>query len=110
MFIAMNRFRVVPGQEAAFETLWKSRDSHLTTLDGFRAFHLLRGPSSDDYTLYSSHTVWASREHFDAWTHSEAFKLAHEDAGDHRSLYAGHPKFEGFESVQEVLPVQTASA
>ena len=99
MFIAMNRFRVVPGQEDAFETLWKSRDSHLAALDGFRAFHLLRGPSSQEHTLYSSHTVWATHEHFDAWTRSEAFKLAHKDAGNHQGLYAGHPEFEGFDTV-----------
>jgi heme-degrading monooxygenase HmoA len=29
MFIAMNRFRVAKGSEAAFEHVWMSRDSHL---------------------------------------------------------------------------------
>jgi len=29
MFIAMNRFRVTKGSEAAFEKVWLSRDSHL---------------------------------------------------------------------------------
>jgi heme-degrading monooxygenase HmoA len=29
MFIAMNRFRVAQGSEAAFEQVWLSRDSHL---------------------------------------------------------------------------------
>jgi heme-degrading monooxygenase HmoA len=29
MFIAMNRFRVTNGSEAAFEHVWMSRDSHL---------------------------------------------------------------------------------
>jgi hypothetical protein len=29
MFIAMNRFRVAKGSEAAFEHVWLSRDSHL---------------------------------------------------------------------------------
>jgi hypothetical protein len=29
MFIAMNRFRVTKGSEAAFEHVWLSRDSHL---------------------------------------------------------------------------------
>ena len=29
MFIAMNRFEVVKGQEDAFEAMWKSRDSYL---------------------------------------------------------------------------------
>jgi hypothetical protein len=29
MFIAMNRFKVIRGSEAAFENVWLSRDSHL---------------------------------------------------------------------------------
>jgi heme-degrading monooxygenase HmoA len=104
MFIAMNRFSVLPGQEKAFETVWTSRDSHLNGVPGFVAFHLLRGPTGDDHTLYSSHTVWRSYDDFEAWTRSEAFRAAHKGAGDNAPLYAGHPKFEGFEVIQEVLP------
>jgi hypothetical protein len=29
MFIAMNRFKVVPGAQADFERVWTTRDSHL---------------------------------------------------------------------------------
>lgn len=29
MFVAMNRFRVVPGSEDAFEEVWRSRKSRL---------------------------------------------------------------------------------
>ena len=32
-------------------------------------------------------------------TKSEAFKLAHKNAGQHKDLYLGAPKFEGFEVV-----------
>ena len=102
MFIAMNRFRVLPGSEAAFEDVWLSRDTHLKDVPGFVVFHLLRGPKADDHTLYSSHTVWASREAFEGWTKSEAFRAAHRGAGDNKPLYAGHPQFEGFEVLQEV--------
>jgi heme-degrading monooxygenase HmoA len=35
MFIAMNRFRVAKGSEAAFEQVWMSRDSHLEKVPGF---------------------------------------------------------------------------
>jgi len=104
MYIAMNRFAVLPGQEAAFEEIWLSRDTHLAGVPGFIAFHLLRGPKRDDHTLYSSHTLWRSYEAFEAWTRSEAFRAAHKDAGGNRPLYAGHPNFEGFEVIQEVLP------
>jgi heme-degrading monooxygenase HmoA len=35
MFIAMNRFKVIKGSEAAFENVWLSRDSHLDRVPGF---------------------------------------------------------------------------
>lgn len=99
MFIAMNRFQVARGREAEFEEIWRSRDTQLASVPGFQTFHLLRGPEAEDYTLYSSHTVWAARSAFEDWTKSEAFRTAHRDAGNHRGLYLGHPKFEGFEVV-----------
>ncbi len=104
MFIAMNRFSVLRGQEKAFEAIWLGRDTHLDRVPGFVSFHLLRGPEAEDQTLYSSHTVWRSKADFEAWTRSEAFRAAHKGAGGNTALYAGHPKFEGFESIQEVLP------
>jgi heme-degrading monooxygenase HmoA len=102
MFIAMNRFRVVRGGEAAFEQVWTARDTYLQEVPGFITFHLLRGPEHDDHVLYASHTLWRSRAHFDAWTRSEAFRMAHRDAGQNRPLYLGHPEFEGFEVIQEI--------
>jgi heme-degrading monooxygenase HmoA len=103
MFIAMNRFKVVKGEEKAFEEIWLSRESHLDQLPGFIEFHLLRGPERDDHTLYSSHTTWASKETFTAWTQSEQFRAAHRNAGgDGRKLYLGHPEFEGYEPVQTI--------
>ena len=41
MFIAMNRFRVAKGSEAAFEQVWISRDSHLDKVPGFVSPSLL---------------------------------------------------------------------
>jgi heme-degrading monooxygenase HmoA len=102
MFIAMNRFQVARGSEADFETVWTSRDTHLRDVPGFVAFHLLRGPESEDHTLFASHTLWASREDFEGWTKSEAFRRAHAGAGGHKPLYLGHPEFEGFDVVQEI--------
>src|SRR6185437_3467701 len=66
MFIAMNRFRVARGSEAAFEQVWMSRDSHLDKVPGFVEFHLLRGPEAEDHTLFASHTIWESRAAFEA--------------------------------------------
>jgi heme-degrading monooxygenase HmoA len=99
MFLAMNRFKVKLGSEADFETVWRERDSHLKTVPGFKTFHLLRGPTKDDHTLYASHSEWASRADFEAWTRSEAFRKAHGSAGANKPLYLGHPEVELFESV-----------
>jgi len=99
MFIAMNRFRIARGREEVFEELWRKRDSYLDGVPGFREFHLLRGPSDETCTLYASHSVWASREAFEAWTESDAFKKAHAQARAPQGTYLGHPQFEGFETV-----------
>jgi heme-degrading monooxygenase HmoA len=102
VFIAMNRFQVKLGSEPDFEAVWLARDTHLQRVPGFVSFELLRGPEQDGTRLYASHSLWASREAFEAWTRSEAFRLAHKDAGDHRELYAGPPQFEGFDVLQKV--------
>ena len=39
MFIAMNRFKVLPGQEEEFEAVWRNRESQLQTVPGFVEFH-----------------------------------------------------------------------
>ncbi|MBO9448813.1 antibiotic biosynthesis monooxygenase [Tropicibacter sp. R16_0] len=100
-YIAMNRFKIRPGSEGDFETIWASRESRLKELKGFREFRLLKGPSSDEHTLYSSHVIWDSREDFEAWTKSQQFRDAHKNAGkrEGESPIMGPPQFEGFETV-----------
>ena len=108
MFIAMNRFKVIRGEEKAFEELWLSRESRLDEVPGFIEFHLLRGPEREDHTLYSSHAIWTSREHFTAWTQSEQFRAAHRSAGSAKPLYLGHPELEGFDVIQTVKSHRSA--
>jgi heme-degrading monooxygenase HmoA len=102
MYIAMNRFKVQKGSEETFENIWKNRDSSLAEMKGFKEFHLLRGPVNDEegYTLFASHTVWASHDDFVAWTKSENFRAAHKNAGNNKAVYIGHPQFEGFSVVE----------
>lgn len=102
MFIAMNRFQVTKGREEDFEKVWQSRDSRLNEMQGFEEFKLLRGPENDDHTLYSSFTVWSSKDNFEAWTKSDQFKDAHKNAGNNEKLFLGHPHFEGFEPVANI--------
>jgi len=99
MYIAMNRFRIALGREDDFETLWRERDSYLEGEPGFRSFHLLKGATDDECTLYASHTIWESEADFRTWTESESFKKAHAQARAPQGTYLGHPVFEGFEAI-----------
>ena len=104
-YIAMNRFEVAKENAAAFEAMWQNRESYLDAMEGFISFSLLRGPEKDGQLLYSSHTVWATKADFDAWTKSEGFRKAHARAGQGGPrLFIGHPRFEGFEAIQAILP------
>jgi len=60
---------------------------------------VLRGETKDGLTLFVSHSTWASRDAFVAWTESDAFRKAHGDARSPQGTLAGHPIFEGFEVV-----------
>lgn len=99
MFIAMNRFKVTLGKENEFEEIWRNRETQLNSVTGFKKFNLLRGPALEDHTLFASHTTWRDKAAFDSWTHSDAFKKVHVQAGQTKGLYLGHPNFEGFEVV-----------
>ena len=102
MFIATNRFRVIPSEAERFEQMWTSRDSYLKEVPGFMTFHLLKGPEKEDHILYSSFTLWASKEAFEGWTRSEQFRKAHAGAGQSKPTTVGHPNFEGFEVLQTI--------
>ena len=99
MFIAMNRFKVKLGEEKLFENIWRNRDTHLNQVPGFKKFNLIKSESNETYTLYASHSEWESKQDFINWTKSEAFRMAHKNAGEHKTVYLDHPQFEGFEVV-----------
>jgi heme-degrading monooxygenase HmoA len=102
MFVATNRFRVIPTEADAFEAKWLNRDSRLKEVPGFVAFHLLKGPQAEDHILYSSFAIWASKDAFEGWTRSAQFRQAHASAGDAKPTTLGHPQFEGFEVLQTI--------
>jgi len=71
-FLAMNRFSVTPGGEAAFEARFAARESTLAQYEGFKAFLLLRRDGSDpDGFTHSTWSVWRDRAAFEAWQGSE---------------------------------------
>ena len=98
-FIAMNRFKIAIGREGDFEDIWRNRETHLDDVGGFKKFNLLKGPTNEEYTLYTSHSTWDSKTDFENWTKSEAFRKAHSGGGQHKGIYLGHPQFEGFEVI-----------
>ena len=99
MYIAMNRFKIALGKEQVFIDIWNQRETFLAEVPGFTSFNLLQGEVTEEYTLFASHTVWESLQHFKDWTTSEAFRKAHAGAGGNKDIYVGPPKLEGFTSV-----------
>ena len=95
-FIAMNHFDVDPERGEEFEARWRERETYLDEVPGFLRFSLLRG---DESGAYASHSVWESREAFEAWTKSEAFRTAHAGARMPEGMLRGHPKVRTWEAV-----------
>jgi len=94
MYIAMNKFRVQDGKGDEFVAAWKSRDSYLDEVPGFKTFNLLGG----DEGIFISHSTWESKQAFLDWTESEAFRKAHAQ-GSLKGILAGPPEFTGYDVV-----------
>ena len=99
MYIAMNRFKISNEHVNDFINIWKTRNSLLDQVDGFKDFKLLHGSKDDTSTLFVSHSIWESRDTFKTWTESSHFKKAHAGAKAPAGTYLEHPKFEGFEVI-----------
>ncbi len=99
IFIAMNRFTVNPERSDEFEEAWRKRETYLQEVPGFRRFALLRGDEPGDYI---SHSSWQSRQAFEAWTESEAFRKAHAQARTPQGVLQGPPRLCRYEAVLEL--------
>jgi heme-degrading monooxygenase HmoA len=95
MFIAMNRFKVAAGRENDFEEVWRSRESYLKGVPGFVQFALLKSEAEGEYV---SHSTWADRESFIAWTQSPAFAAGHRQ-GSLAGILDGPPQVSTYEAV-----------
>ncbi|WP_316859874.1 antibiotic biosynthesis monooxygenase [uncultured Cohaesibacter sp.] len=101
MYLAMNRFRVKVGDEAAFEEIWRNRESKLLETEGFLRFDLLKGEEKDGFTLFASHAMWRDKDAFIAWTRSPQFRSSH--GGPRPKVeYAGPPVLECFEALDDL--------
>jgi heme-degrading monooxygenase HmoA len=74
MIVIMNRITVAEGREAEFEQTFVERDRAVDLMTGFIDLQVLRPAEGRTYIVM---TRWNSREAFDAWTTSEAFRSAH---------------------------------
>ena len=99
MYIAMNRFTILDSRKDEFEEVWRTRNSQLGEVPGFKSFSLLKGEESDGKRIYISHSNWETKEDFFRWTESESFKVAHREKRTPEGILQGPPSFEGFEVV-----------
>ena len=91
MFLAMNRFKITPGFESGFEKTLQERGSVLSKVPGFKRFALLKGPVTDAYVLYASHSVWECKGAFEYWADSDSFRKAHSGIIAPKGTYLAHP-------------------
>jgi len=77
-FVAVNVLSVPPGRGDLLEQRFAARAGSVEKAPGFERFELL-GPveGTDAYLVY---TRWSTREHFEAWTASQAFDRGHAQA------------------------------
>ena len=80
MYIAFNRFRIIPDRHADFEKLWLNYQTHREKVPGFLFFDLIKGKTEKGCAIYASHTTWRNQQDFLTWTKSESFRRAHKNA------------------------------
>lgn len=98
MFIVMNRISVNPEYKAQFEERFTNRAREVDKMPGFVRNQVLRPANPDD--PYIVLTVWRSKENFEGWVNSEAFKKGHAQSGTlPREAFLGHSKLESFEVI-----------
>jgi heme-degrading monooxygenase HmoA len=105
----MNRFKVFPGSEVAFEQRWSQRESDLQNCEGFQTFVLLRRDvlQADDGYNYSTLTVWKDEASFQKWREGSS-KKAHAKADQAKPLFEMPPSPIFYEGVLALIDPQGA--
>ena len=55
--------------------------------------------NSNSLDLFVEQAEYIGSEAFEAWTESDAFRMAHSGANPRKGTYMGHPKLETFEAI-----------
>jgi len=99
MFVTMNRFTIGPEHWDDFEERFRQRAGLVDGEPGFIRNAVLR-PAENSGDQHVILTMWESRQDFENWTKSEAFRKAHERADQTpKAWFVGPGKLEVFESI-----------
>ena len=98
MFVVMNRISVNPDYAEQFEERFRTRAGEVDKMKGFVRNQVLRPDNPDD--PYVVMTFWKSKEDFNNWVNSDAFRLGHAQSGTlPHEAFKGRPKLESFEVI-----------
>ncbi|HSG05765.1 MAG TPA: antibiotic biosynthesis monooxygenase [Nitrospiria bacterium] len=98
MFVVMNRIPVNPDYADLFEERFRSRAGEVDKMPGFIRNQVLR-PARPEQP-YIVLTYWQSRQDFEAWVDSDAFKKGHSRSGAlPQEAFKGPAALESFEVI-----------
>jgi len=98
MFVVMNRIPVNPDYTEQFEERFTNRAGEVDKMPGFVRNQVLRPTNPDD--PYVVLTVWNSKDDFEAWVNSDAFRKGHAQSGAlPHEAFRGRNKLEQFEII-----------
>jgi heme-degrading monooxygenase HmoA len=97
MFVVMNRISVNTDYATVFEERFRNRAAEVDSMPGFVRTVVLRPASPDD--PYVVMTTWESKQAFEAWTQSDAFRRGHARSGTlPAEAFRGPSRVEMFEA------------
>lgn len=77
MYVVMNRVMVNAGWEDEFEARFRKRSGEINRVPGFVSMQILKPDGEGLPFIVLTH--WQDNAAFEAWIHSEDFKLAHQN-------------------------------
>jgi heme-degrading monooxygenase HmoA len=98
-YSVMNDFHIAVDQAAHFEAHCHRSRRNVQNVPGFKTFELLRGKECQGTIHYVAHSIWASKEMLEAWTHSKRFAQAHSGTLLPAHMMRDRPHPKGFEVV-----------
>lgn len=105
MITVANRIFVRPEFAEAFEARFRERAGLVDRMPGFAGNYVLRPTGSGE--PYIVLTLWESRDAFEAWTRSDAFRQGHARSGSlPRDAFSGPNQLEIHEVLTSTPAVQ----